>query len=256
MTGIFISRGMQLHVPPGGLTIGDDGRAKLDLHLRYDVVPTWLGLAIVHAQEAQKRHAHLLEVWAGTDEEAKRQALEFEFVRSMQSIVAAATTFEALFANLKPICLPAETLQKWKEKRPKRFSQVAQLFGIAFSLTEKDVTGLSSNFKEIYKARDEAVHPPGTAQQSLLHPELKVGVEWRFARYRAANAEKAATCAANTVGELAFRRQPVNEAVAEYACSTDMYSEYMRVVLQPDTANEAQLVERRLAEMLKIRLGV
>lgn len=30
----------------------------------------------------------------------------------------------------------------------------------------------------------------------------------------------------------------------------------MRVVLQPDTANEAQLVERRLAEMLKIRLGV
>lgn len=86
---------MQIPVPPGGLTIGVDGGAKLDLHLRYDVVPTWLGITIAHAQKAQKCHAHLLEVWAGTNEGKKLQALEAEFNRSMQSIVAAATTFEA-----------------------------------------------------------------------------------------------------------------------------------------------------------------
>jgi hypothetical protein len=143
------------------------------------VVPTWLGIAIAHAQKAQKCHAHLLEVWTGTNKDKKLRALEAEFNRSMQSIVAAATTFEALFANLKPICLPPETLQQWKAKRPKRFSQVAQLLRIAFSLSESDQTAVSGSLKEIYKARDEAVHPPGTAQRSLLHPELNVGVEWR-----------------------------------------------------------------------------
>jgi len=61
MTGIFISRGMTVAVPAGGLTIGigDDGNftGNLTLHVRFDVCPTWTELSLRHLQEAKAKRA-------------------------------------------------------------------------------------------------------------------------------------------------------------------------------------------------------
>ena len=57
-----------------------------------------------------------------------------------------------------------------------------------FHLKPKGTKALRDNLKEIYRFRDMAVHPSGRIQAAMLHPDLDVGVEWRFVYFRAANA--------------------------------------------------------------------
>lgn len=71
MGGVFISRGMTLAIPPGGLTLSlseaGEPTGNLTLHVRFDVCPSWLGLAIGHLREAQARQAERIEAWKTTD---------------------------------------------------------------------------------------------------------------------------------------------------------------------------------------------
>jgi hypothetical protein len=88
MSGVFISRGMTVAIPPGGLTlaIGDNGNVtgNLTLHVRFDVCPTWVQLALRHLDDANAKKALRVAAWAGAEEEYKAAALEREFEASMQ----------------------------------------------------------------------------------------------------------------------------------------------------------------------------
>jgi hypothetical protein len=52
-----------------------------------------------------------------------------------------------------------------------------------------------------------------------LHEELKVGVEWRFAYFRAYNAEALVNLAHQIIQELVVKGKPANDAVGQYADS-------------------------------------
>lgn len=224
MTGIFVKRGMTISVPPGGLTltIGDDARVtgSLTLHVHFDVCPTWIDLSLRHLGAARAARVVRDCAWSGTDDEAKSEAMEREFESSMQAIVAVAIAIDAFYAVLRRhVSLPPSTLAAWRTNGTARYVQITEVIRRAFRLKNVGTASLRSNLKELQRYRDMAVHPPAQIQEAIIHPELNVGVEWRFVYYRTENAELAVNAMVATLWELCNKGTPANDDIAEYAAT-------------------------------------
>jgi len=214
--GVFISRGMTIRIPAGGLRIGPHGNTLL-FHVHFDVCPTWIKLALRHLEDARSTKSLRQVAWAGTDEDQKAAALEKEFEASMQCIMAAAISIDAFYAVIQThVKLPHSMVNRWRANRTPRYSQITEVLRKAFGLKPKGVAALRRNLKEIYRFRDLAVHPSGKIQAPVLHPELNVGVEWRFAYYRGSNAEAVVNAATWIIWELAYNGKPAIPAVQKY----------------------------------------
>ncbi len=221
MSGVFISRGMTVSIPKGGFTIslGSDGRpaSNLMLHVRFDVCPTWCELAVRHLADAEARRIERVAAWAGTNEDQKGDSLEREFEASMQAIMAAAIALDAFYSIIQGhVQLPPSLVEKWRTKRTSRYSQVTEVLRRGFQLKPKGTASLRKNLKEIYRLRDLAVHPSGKIKAPLLHPEIQVGVEWRFACFRAQNAEAVVNAATGMLWDLAHNGKPTDGKIVEY----------------------------------------
>lgn len=220
MPGIFISRGMSITIPKFSIRIREDGQldgAPITLHVRFDVCPTWIQVAKRHLEAALLARDHRNEIWSGKDEDAKARSLETEFESSMQAIMAVAIAWDAVYAILREhVILPPAMSEKWRSGRTARYTQVAEVIRRAFSLKPKGSALLRKNLKALYSYRDMAVHPSGKIAAPLLHPELGVGMEWRFVYFRARNAEMAVLGAAAMLWDLATNGQSKDEKVTEY----------------------------------------
>ena len=220
MPGIYITRGMTVSIPSISISISDDGQlasAPITLQVRFDVCPTCIQIAKRDLDDALAALAVRQNVWAGTDEEAKAQALETEFEASMQAIMAAAIAWDAAYAVLREcVAIPAEMAEKWRKGRTARYTQVSETVRRAFALKPKNAAVLRSTLKELYRYRDLAVHPSGKIEAPLLHPELDLGMEWRFVYFRAKNAETAVMVAASILWELANNGKSKESKVIEY----------------------------------------
>lgn len=136
MAGVFITRGMTVAIPAGGLRISLGAEASeptVTLHVHFDVCPTWCELAMRHL-EAAKAAAEARKIAWQTAEDtpaansAKAITLEKEFETSMQAVMAAAIAVDALYAVLRGhIEVPEELLNKWRNRRTARYSQVAEV---------------------------------------------------------------------------------------------------------------------------------
>jgi hypothetical protein len=222
MAGVFISRGMTVGIPAGGLKIGigPDGKpiGSLALHVHFDVCPTWVELALGHLKEAKDRGVERVAAWAAANEDAKASTLEREFESSMQAVMSSAIAIDAFYAVLqKKVAISAATLASWRRNRTARHSQVAEVLRIAFGVKGKALVALKHNLQEIYRLRDLAVHPSGQIDAPILHPELLVGVEWRFAYFRHQNADLIVRAAVTMLIELATSGKPKDSAVRQYA---------------------------------------
>jgi hypothetical protein len=218
---VFVSRGMTVAVPPGGLTfgIGADGKptANVTLHVRFDVCPTWVDLALRHLDDARAKRTIRERAWAEANNDDKAAALEREFEASMQAIMAAAIAIDAFYSLLQPhVRLPPSFLTRWRAGRTPRYSQVAEVLRRAFHLKPKGTAALRRDLREIYRLRDLAVHPSGTIEAPILHPEINVGVEWRFACFRAHNAELTVNAATWILWDLAHNGKPKDTKIQEY----------------------------------------
>ncbi len=72
MPGVFISRGMTVFIPAGGLkiTLGSGAPPPtVTLHVHFDVCPTWCELAIAHLEAAKARRAERVVAWQLNEEE-------------------------------------------------------------------------------------------------------------------------------------------------------------------------------------------
>lgn len=220
MPGIYITRGMTVSIPSFSIRIRDDGEIEGDpliLHVRFDVCPTWIQIAKRHLDNALVVLSNRQLVWTETDEGAKAQALEAEFEASMQAIMAAAIAWDAAYAVLREhVTLPPAMAEKWRKGRTARYTQVSEIVRRAFSLKPKGALALRTNLKEIYRYRDLAVHPSGRIEAPMLHPELDLGMEWRFVYFRAKNAEIAVLAAAAMLWDLAHNGKAKDPKVTEY----------------------------------------
>ena len=222
MAGVFISRGMTVGIPEGGLTItiGANGEptGNMTLEVRFDVCPTWCELAHKHLADAKLKRTERIAVWDGAIEEQKSVTLEREFEASMQAIMAAAIAIDAFYSIVQDhVNLPLKLVENWRSKRTPRYSQVTEVIRRGFHLKPKGTASLRQNLKEIYRWRDFAVHPSGKIQAPILHPEMDVGVEWRFACFRAYNAELIVYAATRILWDLANNGKPTDKKISEYA---------------------------------------
>lgn len=225
MPGVFISRGMTISIPAGGLkiSIGSDAPPpSLTLHVHFDVCPTWCELAMGHLETAKVRCTERIAAWQRNEEEAgvkeaKALTLEREFESSMQAIMAAAIALDALYEALRErIEIPTTLIEQWRAKRTARYAQVTEVLRRAFKLKPKGTKQLRENLQKIYRLRDLAVHPSGKIQAPIEHPELNVGVEWRFFYFRAEHAQNIVDAATAMVWDLANQGKPANQKVENY----------------------------------------
>jgi hypothetical protein len=217
MTGVFISKGITPVIPAGGLVLSASG-GTFTLHLHFEVCPTWLGLALRHLEAAKVTQTARALAWEGTDESAKGTTLEREFEASMQAIMSAAIAWDAFYAVVNSkITIPQELIAKWRENRTARYKQVSEVLRVAFNLKPAGFKALCQNLKEIYRLRDQAVHPTGKISAPVYHPELKVGVEWRFLCFRYESAAMVVRETVRMMSELVTSAKPNGPEVQKYA---------------------------------------
>lgn len=113
--------------------------------------------------------------------------LDREFKASIQAAVAAATFFEALYATAAERDPRKPPTMK---DRPSRYAVVTEQLRRSFGLRKQGTANLRSVLKEIYRFRDQAVHPSAAFTQPTLHPQLQVGVEHRFIMFSFNNAKE------------------------------------------------------------------
>lgn len=192
--GIHISRGVRLRIPAGGLIIragnGDGPSMEIaTVELQLDTCVHWLEIALEHLANAKQVHQALLAEPPGS--QAVGSLLDREFKASVQAAFAAATFFEALYATTVERNPPNAIRAPGKpRKRPTRFATVTEQLRRSFGLKNKGTANLRSVLSEVYRFRDQAVHPSASFSEPVLHPELGIGVERRFAMFSAASAHQ------------------------------------------------------------------
>jgi hypothetical protein len=135
----------------------------------------------------------------------------------MQAIMAAAIALDAFYAVIQDhVALPPELVEKWRTQRTARYSQVTEVVRRGFRLKPKGTKLLREHLQKIYRLRDLAVHPSGKIQAPIEHPELNVGVEWRFFYFRAEHAQNVVDAATAIIWDLANQGRPANPKIENY----------------------------------------
>lgn len=207
MPGVFITKGMTDGFLPGA----DFLSGNVALHAHYDVCPVWLKISLEHLYEARERRDQRVIAWKTDDNGRKSASLEREFEASMQAIVSAAIAIDAFYSVVKD--RTASTAMRGRGSRPARVSEALK---DAFRLKQAGFDILRDNVEKIYKLRDLAVHPKGGVGDTIEHPELGVGVEWKFAFY---SYERAFSVVRFTVGilhDLACNGRPKAKQLSSY----------------------------------------
>lgn len=183
-----------MRIPAGGLVIhagsGDGPRMEVAVvELQLDTCIHWLEIALEHLANAKLAHDALLVEPSGSP--AVGSLLDREFKASVQATFAAATFFEALYATTmeRNPPKPARVTAK-PRKRPTRYAVVAEQLRRSFGLRKQGMANLRSVLVEVYRFRDQAVHPSATFSEPVLHPALCVGVERRVVMFCARSAQE------------------------------------------------------------------
>jgi hypothetical protein len=222
MSDVSTPRAVTVAIPPGGLVvaIGEDAEpvsSPTSSHVHFDVCPTWLELAIRHLSDAQVAQGARIETWRDADENSKTGALKWEFEASIQAIMASGIAVDAFYAVVQTrVHLPQSLTDEWRDKRTPRYIQISEVLRRAFSLEPKNVSSLRQTLAEIFRFRDLAVDPSGKMDAQILHPELGVGVEWRFAYFRYQNALLIVKATLRLIAELAAAGKPKDADLQKY----------------------------------------
>lgn len=182
--GIHISRGVRMR-----MVIADSGSGMKvpRVELQLDTCIHWLDIALEHLAAARSAHNALLEDKERGDNFAA--LLDREFKSSVQAALAAATFFEALYAaTLDRVSTKSKPHIAGQRRRQARYKRVAEQLRMSFGLRKQGTANLQSVLGEVYRFRDEAVHPSATFSEPVLHPQLQVGVERRFVMFGYSNA--------------------------------------------------------------------
>lgn len=192
--GVLVPRWTSLRIPAGGLrlSIGPDGGFQADplvVEVTMDMWPHWLEIAIRHWRRSQAAHADLLAAHEAGDSDAVHAALSTEFQESMQAISSSAFALDALLGAISEQWPPPQSIREaWSRNSTPRTGRLLEMARRTSRLTNEEVRSIKTGIRSVFRFRDWAVHPPRDFRQPHLHPDLNVGVDWRFAAYTAQNA--------------------------------------------------------------------
>lgn len=191
---MLVFAGMQVGVLPGDLKfeVDESGAAKSSLVLStsYNVLPIWLRIANDQMLEARRASEAISTGWTANDED-NRGLLVSEFEPSLQVFVACGISLDALYDQLRPFArLNPADIQAWKDNGTARGIQVTEVIRRVYRLNSVETATFRQSITEIFKYRDQAVHPSNELKRACTRPDIPVGVDWKFSAYRYANAAK------------------------------------------------------------------
>jgi len=242
--GIFITRGMRVSIPRFTISIGPDGAMSTDiaLHVSLDICPFWLEIARRHVAKAEADHLEVQAAWQASDNDLRVATLEAEFDASMQAIAATGIAIDAFYARVKEeVQLPSGMVESWRTNNTARYKQVTEVLRRAFVMGPRSAVNLRQVVKEIYKFRDQTVHPPSEARAPVSYPELGVATEWRFFTFRAENARILCGLAISLIAQLLAHPRDPNQGFADHCAAA---SERISPLLEEWEARYGQLFPR------------
>jgi hypothetical protein len=198
----------------------------VQLELQLDTSIHWLEIAMEHLLEASRLHKNLLSSKA--NESINSSELDQEFKSCVQATVAAATFFEALYTAVLER-LPSKPMVKGsnRNQRPARYAIVTEALRQAFGLKKQGTSNLRAVLKEIYRFRDEAVHPSSKFSAPVHRAEFGVWVERRFVMFSYGNARQIVRAA------LAFSKMLTSRDLSRRPKDIQAFSSYLANVCDP-----------------------
>jgi hypothetical protein len=185
--GIYVVKGMDLILKNLSFSIDEEGNLKASqpiVHLRLDQTAVWLRIAIGHVVDADAAHIRVLQAHRDGDEKAKGRHLMATYESGMQAVVAAATAMDAFYASVKShVKIDDAALAAWRANGTPRYAQIAEVLRRGFRLPDESAQVVRRFLHRLADRRDQAVHPGSDAHEAELHPDLGVGVEWRFVAF-------------------------------------------------------------------------
>jgi hypothetical protein len=194
IVGIQVSRGVRLRIPAGGIVIQSiDGCVPTmevrAVELQLDVCVHWLEIAFDQLLAAEQ--AYCVTIKSARTQVDGEYDMDREFKCSLQAIVAAATFFEALYAAVKERDPLKQAAPRGSaRRRTARFAIVTEQLRRCFGLRKQGTANLRGVLSEVYRCRDEAVHPSARFTQPVQHPDLPFSVERRFVMFSASSARQ------------------------------------------------------------------
>lgn len=226
--GVFISEGMRLRIPVGGLTLDLNSPGGLSSNLMVEVLldvwPYWLDVGMDHAAQAREAR-HRLESLDPEDGERVGLVLGEECRASMVAMSAAAFALDGFHAAIRRHADMSSLALEWSRAGTPRYARVFELMRRSFRMSNANAKEARAIVKELFRFRDWAVHPPADFNAPVLHEVLRRGVEWRFVAFNAPNSQKAITNAAKLI-HFCLERPRVDSGVADWSSSA---SELLKV---------------------------
>jgi hypothetical protein len=162
-------------------TTGELVESSMIPELRTDTFQHWLQISEEAAESAKEPRRRALEI-PRDDGEAFTAALEEEFRASVVAITAGAIAVDSFYASVKQHApqtqVPADA----------RDAAIFETLKRAFVLTAEQQREAREPLRQIFRLRDEAVHPPASWAEPLPHPVFNVGIAPRFVWCRVENA--------------------------------------------------------------------
>jgi len=152
--------------------------------LRTDIFDHWLRIAEQASDQSEAARKFALEM-ASDAGERFAEALQREFEASLIAITASAFAIDAFFASVVEHAPEARVPAKTRD------GTIFETFKRAFLLSHAQLTALRRPLRVRFRLRHQAVHPPATWAEPVLHPAFNLGMELRFVHYRAENAVNA-----------------------------------------------------------------
>lgn len=190
-----------------------DGEVKMsaDIDVSLCLELYWLEIALDHLLEARSARECFRENEEG-DEGSAVEDIELEFKAGMQSIVAAVTAIDALYARIKeraPFPNPPG-------RGAARYAQIAEVMKQRLEITQETFDRIREQLKELYDFRGKAVHPPADHRKPVRHPDLPMNVERRLVRFGYQNAKPILKDVFSLIGQSVCVPKEEYENLVEY----------------------------------------
>lgn len=191
--GVLLFKGMTTGILNGDfqISINENGEldSKLILSTAYNVIPVWLRIAKDNLALAKLAHEAILEKWS-QDPDFQKSLLIAELTPSMQVVVACGIALDGLYEMLRPNAkISEQDINAWKRKRTSRGAQIFEIIRRSYRLSNDASKQIKIAISQIIKLRDMAVHPSLELKNTVLRPEISVGVDWRFSAFSFENAK-------------------------------------------------------------------
>lgn len=171
----------------------------------------WLEIALDHLLEARSARERFREN-ENADGGSGVKDVESEFKAGMQSVVAAVTAIDALYARVKE----RAPFSNSPGDGAARYAQIAEVMKQRLEITQEDFERIREHLEELYDFRGKAVHPPADHRKPVRHPDLPMNVERRLVRFGYQNAKPILSNAFSLIGQFVCVPKEEYEDLVEY----------------------------------------